>query len=59
MNKDEEREWVRLDGENVKLVYSGKGDKVLVKMWFEGNDREYVFEGMLRFIGFKENDDGE
>ena len=53
MSEEKKSEWKRLDGDGVKMVYRGEKEKVLVRMWFEGNEREYVFEGMLRFVGFK------
>lgn len=59
MKKGMRDSWVRLDGEDVKIVYKGVKEKVYVKMWFEGKDREYVFEGELKFVGFKMEDDDE
>ena len=55
-------EWRKIENEDkdVWIVYSGRKDKVLVKMWFMGNERKYVFEGELRFVGFDgEDDDGK
>ena len=49
-----EGKWMRMKDENVDLVYRGEGNKVFVKMWFEGNGRKFVYEGV---IGFKEIDD--
>lgn len=53
------KDWKKLESEGVKVVYCGEGDKVKVKMWFEGNEREYVFEGCLKFVGFKYEEKGD
>ena len=55
MSDEKKVEWRKLEGKGVELVYRGEGSKVFVKMWFKGEERRFVYEGVLKFKEIKED----